>query len=100
MRRAPHVITFRLDPTHFALLLERAGRGVSAGTYARELVLRALHSEVLTASLEARLEAISRQQDATHESLERVLKTAIISGSKLSEAEAREAARRILRTSS
>ena len=96
---AKNLISFRLDPAHLELLRKQAGPGMSASTYARELVLRALHSEVLTASLEARLEAISRQQDATHESLERVLKTAIISGSKLSEPEAREAARRILRTS-
>jgi hypothetical protein len=74
MRKAPHVITFRLDPIHFAMLTELVPKGSSVGAYTRELVLRALHQEQAGAHVATRLEALIVDQQALRSQLDEIVR--------------------------
>lgn len=74
MRKAPHVITFRLDPTHFAMLTELVPKGSSVGSYTRELVLRALHQEQAGVLVTARLEALIHDQQSLRAQLDEIVR--------------------------
>jgi hypothetical protein len=73
MRKAPHVITFRLDPVHFAMLTELVPKGSSVGAYTRELVLRALHQEKAGAHVATRLEALILDQQTLRSQLDEIV---------------------------
>ena len=74
MRKAPHVITFRLDPVHFAMLTELVPKGSSVGAYTRELVLRALHQEKAGAHVATRLEALLLNQRELRSQLDEIVR--------------------------
>lgn len=97
MRKSPNVISFRLDPAHHALLVEQAGASTSPGAYARELVLRALHQQLLTAALEDRLRAITEHQEQLRKDVRLTLQAVIAAAAKLPPEEAQEYVKRILR---
>lgn len=97
MRKTPHVISFRLDPAHHALLVEQAGASASAGAYARELVLRALHQQLLSATLDERLRQVEQQQNELRKDIRLTLQAIIAGAAKIQAEEAQEYVRRILR---
>lgn len=74
MRKAPHVITFRLDPVHFAMLTELIPKGSSVGSYTRELVIRALHQEQASTLVATRLEALALDQQALRSQLDEIVR--------------------------
>lgn len=74
MRKAPHVITFRLDPTHFAMLTELVPKGSSVGSYTRELVLRALHQEQAGLLVATRLEALIIDQQSLRSQVDDIVR--------------------------
>ena len=74
MRKAPHLITFRLDPVHLALLTELVPKGSSVGTYTRELGLRALHQEQAGAHVATRLEALMVDQHSLRSQLDEIVR--------------------------
>lgn len=96
MRKTPHIISFRLDPAHHALLLEQAGGSASPGAHARELVLRALHQELLTSTLDERLRKVAENQAQLRKDIRLTLQSIIAGASRLSPEEAQEYVKRIL----
>ena len=97
MRKSPNVISFRLDPAHYNLLIEQAGPGTSPGAHARELVLRALHQQLLNATLDDRLRSIADHQAELRKDIRLTLQAIIVSAAKLPAEEAQEYVKRILR---
>ncbi len=97
MRKTPHVVSFRLDPTHFAQLAEQAGSKASVGAFARELVLRALHQEQWSATIDERLRLVVDHQIQLRRDIRLTLQAIIAGAAKLPAEEAQEYVKRILR---
>ena len=54
--RQGRIISFRVTDEHHALLVSRSSKGGSPGSYARELMLQALHAEHVVEGIATRLD--------------------------------------------
>lgn len=77
MRRGK-VISFQLPEEQYSLLVSRCAKGASPGSYARELMLRALHAETTVDAIEVRLAHQQKQLDALRSDLRFVLRSSLV----------------------
>ena len=94
---AKNLISFRLDPAHLELLRKQAGPGMSASTYARELVLRGLHGDAVNGAVHQRLGAVEETQSKLRRDIRLLLEGIFALSSRRSLDEVRTMVRRILR---
>ena len=97
MRKSPNIMSFRLDPAHFAALVEQAGAKASAGAYARELVIRAIHQQQLVEALDGRLRIVAEQQAGLRKDVRLLLQAIVRSVGKVPPEQVIEIVERILR---
>ena len=94
---ANNLISFRLDPTHLELLRQQAGADTSPGTYARELVVRALNGQVLNDAVADRLLEIQERQDHLRKDLRILFKSLVAASQRYSAEELDALVNRVLR---
>ncbi len=87
---ANNLVSFRLDPAHLEQLRQQAGASTSPGTYARELVVRALNGQVVNDAVTDRLAEVQERQDRLRKDL-RILFKSLVAASRRYSAEELEA---------
>lgn len=96
MRRGK-VVSFQLSEEHYALLISRRAKGASAGSYARELMLRALHAETTVDAIEVRLGRQEQQIETLRKELRFVLRGALVAFGRLDPERATEWVNNVMR---
>lgn len=72
------IVSFRVAEEHFALLKARSANGGSPGSYARELMLQALHAEQVVDGIERRLDAQELKVGELRRDLRTTLRVALV----------------------
>ena len=84
------VISFRVSDEHYALLVARSVNGGSPGSYARELMLQALHGEQITGAIQVRLDRHEGQVDELRRDLRQALRSALVGFGRFNHQQAKE----------
>ena len=91
------IVSFRVTDEHYALLAARSSNGGSAGSYARELMLQALHAEAVVDGIKTRLDRHEEQVTAVRRDFRAVLRTTLVAFARLDPEQARIWVERTLR---
>lgn len=84
------IVSFRVAEEHYELLRARSVNGGSPGSYARELMLQALHAEQLMHGVERRLETQELQIADLRKDLRTLLRVVLLVVGRLSPEQALE----------
>lgn len=84
------VISFRVADEHYAQLVARSSNGGSPGSYARELVLQALHTELVVDRIQVRLDRQEEQVAELRKDLRLVLRSALVVFGRFNHEQAKE----------
>ena len=95
--RQGRIISFRVTEEHYALLVARSSKGGSPGSYARELMLQALHAEYVVEGIATRLDRQEDQVTAVRRDLRSVLRATLVAFARLDPEQARVWVERTLR---
>ena len=71
------IISFRVAQEHYEVLAARSGNGGSPGSYARELMLQALHSEYVVEGIKGRLDQHENRLADMQDNLARMLRALV-----------------------
>ena len=91
------IISFRVTDEHYALLAARSVNGGSPGSYARELMLQALHAEHVVAGIQTRLDRQAEQLTTIRKDFRAVLHATLVAYAQLDPEQARIWVERTLR---
>ncbi len=91
------IVSFRVTDEHYALLAARSSNGGSPGSYARELMLQALHAEAVVDGIKTRLDRQEEQVTAVRRDFRAVLRTTLVAFARLDPEQARLWVERTLR---
>lgn len=81
--RQGRIISFRVTDEHHALLVARSSKGGSPGSYARELMLQALHAEHAVEGIATRLDRHEDQMTAIQRDLREILRAMLATFARL-----------------
>ncbi len=84
------IISFRVADEHYAQLLARSTNGGSPGSYARELMLQALHTEQVVGGVQVRLDRQEEQVNELRQELRKVLRSALVVFGRFSHEQAKD----------
>jgi len=95
--RQGRIISFRVTDEHYALLVSRSSKGGSPGSYARELMLQALHAEHVVEGIATRLDRHEDQVTAIRRDFRAILRATLVTFARLDPEQARMWVDRTLR---